>query len=213
MDELLLPMFPLSTVLFPCTRIPLHIFEPRYQELVINCLSKDGRFGVVLIARGSEVGGGDDRTSIGTVAEIESARPIFGGRWHIVARGIDRIHIKAWQPDNPYPIASVEDAPSPSLPAGSDVLKRAEAAVRKARSLLSELGEVPALPLDLKLGEDPDAAAWRLCALAPIIPFDRQALLAITDPEERLGLLEDLAVAKADDMSLLLAGDTDGQRP
>ncbi|MEN3314917.1 MAG: uncharacterized protein V7605_1151, partial [Acidimicrobiaceae bacterium] len=54
-------MFPLGTVLFPGLALPLHVFEPRYQSLVQACLDGDGHFGIVLIERGSEVGGGDVR--------------------------------------------------------------------------------------------------------------------------------------------------------
>ncbi|HEX4162859.1 MAG TPA: LON peptidase substrate-binding domain-containing protein, partial [Acidimicrobiales bacterium] len=56
-----LPMFPLSAVLFPQATMPLHVFEPRYRQLMHDCLEGDPRFGVVLIERGSEVGGGDQR--------------------------------------------------------------------------------------------------------------------------------------------------------
>ena len=55
------PMFPLGSVLFPHALLPLRIFEPRYQALLDSCLAGDGRFGVVLIERGFEVGGGEDR--------------------------------------------------------------------------------------------------------------------------------------------------------
>src|SRR2546430_9614094 len=65
-----LPMFPLGNVLFPHAQLPLHVFEPRYRALAETCLAGDGEFGVVLIDRGSEVGGGDTRFSIGTFARI-----------------------------------------------------------------------------------------------------------------------------------------------
>lgn len=55
-----MPMFPLGTVLLPGAILPLHVFEPRYQQLVRDCLdAPEHEFGVVLIDRGSEVGGGD----------------------------------------------------------------------------------------------------------------------------------------------------------
>ena len=60
-----LPMFPLGTVLLPGGVLPLHVFEPRYRQLVIDCLADDTgepEFGVTMIERGSEVGGGDQRT-------------------------------------------------------------------------------------------------------------------------------------------------------
>ena len=56
-------MFPLSTVLFPHARLPLHVFEERYRALMADCLAGDGSSGWSSIARGSEVGGGDERTT------------------------------------------------------------------------------------------------------------------------------------------------------
>ena len=60
-----LPMFPLGTVLLPGAPLPLQVFEPRYRGLTHDCLAGVPEFGVVLIERGSEVGGGDVRTNVG----------------------------------------------------------------------------------------------------------------------------------------------------
>ncbi len=81
-------MFPLSTVLFPHARAFLHVFEPRYRAMVADCLAGDRRLGVVLIARGSEVGGGDQRVDVGTLASIETAEPAADGRWHLAVEGL-----------------------------------------------------------------------------------------------------------------------------
>ena len=70
LDGVELPMFPLGTVLFPHGVLPLRVFEPRYRLMIAHCLEQDARFGVVLIERGSEVGGGDTRFHVGTVAQI-----------------------------------------------------------------------------------------------------------------------------------------------
>ena len=74
-------MFPLGCVLFPSVVLPLHVFEPRYRTLVQTCLDDDREFGVVLIERGSEVGGDDVRTDVGTVARIVEAEQLPDGRW------------------------------------------------------------------------------------------------------------------------------------
>ena len=58
-----MPMFPLGTVLFPHALLPLRVFEPRYREMTARVLREDGEFGVVLIERGSEVGGGDSASA------------------------------------------------------------------------------------------------------------------------------------------------------
>ena len=65
-------MFPLGAVLLPGESLPLQVFEPRYLALVDHCTATPDRmrFGVVLISRGHEVGGRDERTGVGTVARI-----------------------------------------------------------------------------------------------------------------------------------------------
>src|SRR4051812_9365869 len=80
-----LPMFPLGTVLLPGAVLPLHVFEPRYRALVEVCVAGDREFGVVLIERGNEVGGGDTRTSAGCVARIAEVRELPDGRYLLVA--------------------------------------------------------------------------------------------------------------------------------
>ena len=82
-----LPMFPLGSVLFPHAVLPLHVFEPRYRALTEACLAGDGEFGVVLIERGSEVGGGDTRFSVGTVARIVEAGRLPDGRYLLATVG------------------------------------------------------------------------------------------------------------------------------
>ena len=73
--------------LFPAQMLPLRVFEPRYRTLVTECIRDDEGFGVVLIERGSEVGGGDVRTAVGTVARIVHAQPYPDGRWSINSTG------------------------------------------------------------------------------------------------------------------------------
>ena len=90
-----LPMVPLGTVLVPTAGLPLHVFEPRYRALVNDCLAGDREFGVVLIERGSEVGGNDVRTSVGTVARIVEAAELPAGRWAIGAVGVRRVDRKS----------------------------------------------------------------------------------------------------------------------
>ncbi|MEV0945170.1 LON peptidase substrate-binding domain-containing protein [Rhodococcus sp. NPDC049939] len=105
----LLPMFPLGSAMLPGQPLPLHVFEPRYRKLVRDCLDAPGdpQFGVVLIARGTEVGGGDVRHDVGTMARIESHVAIGDGRYELFCRTHERIKVSKWLPDNPYPIAEV----------------------------------------------------------------------------------------------------------
>ncbi len=109
----MLPMFPLGSVLLPGGLLPLHVFEPRYRQLVIDCLADAGdpEFGVTMIERGSEVGGGDERTDVGVVARMVQVNALEDGRYAVVAVGTRRIRVNAWLPDDPYPLADVDDWP------------------------------------------------------------------------------------------------------
>ena len=202
-------MFPLGAVLFPGAILPLHVFEPRYRQLMTDCLAGDGRFGVVLISRGSEVGGGDQRVSVGTEASIEKAARLEDGRWAVLACGRRRIAVESWLPDDPYPLATVRLLPvAPSEPDLAAVAL-AEKAVRQARALLSELGQDAAVgdpPAPDGLAGDPEAAVWRLCAAAPLGALDRQRLLELGDAAARLAVLTELVAALTDDLHRLLAG-------
>jgi hypothetical protein len=200
-----LAMFPLSAVLFPHGRMALQVFEPRYRTMVADCLAGDGEFGVVLISRGSEVGGGDVRVDVGTVASIDVAEPLTDGRWHLVVRGRRRIRVTRWLEDDPYPLAVVEDWVTALHDAG-ETLGTAEAEVRRVRALASELGEAPAVPVGFSFGDTPDEVAWSLCASAPVNSFDRQRLLEAPGPDERLALLVDLVRAVGEDLHRILAG-------
>jgi Lon protease-like protein len=200
-----LGMFPLSTVLFPHAALPLHVFEPRYQALVADCLVGRGEFGVVLIERGSEVGGGDARHAVGTVARMELASPLPGGRWMLMTRGTLRVRVLEWLPDDPYPVAIVEELTSASDGVDGALVDRAVASVRRARALLSELGDTPPLGPAVELGEDVDAASWRLCALCPVTALDGQQLLETDRAAERLGRVINLADDVSEDLARLLA--------
>ncbi len=200
-----LRMFPLSTVLFPCAGLPLHVFETRYRALMTDCLAETGEFGVVLIARGSEVGGGDQRVDVGTVARIDQVAELADGRMLVVARGVRRVRVESWLADEPYPQALVEDLPLPQSGDLDLALATAEVSVRRLRSLLSELSDVPALPPDLEVTGNNEEIAWKLCELAPLNLMDRQQLLTSDTLEQQLGDLANLCQARSDDVVAMLA--------
>ena len=89
------PLFPLHTVLCPGIALPLHIFEPRYRQLVERCLAEDAPFGVVLIREGREVGPVPTALArVGTMAEIRESRPLEDGRYEILVVGTARFVIE-----------------------------------------------------------------------------------------------------------------------
>jgi ATP-dependent Lon protease len=192
------PMFPLGTVLFPFAVLPLHVFEQRYRALTEDCLKGNSEFGVVLIERGMEVGGGDTRFSIGTIARIVEAARFADGRWALLAVGTRRARIQTWLPDDPYPLALVEDLPDDAItPDDEPLLTAAERAVRRALALKAELNE-PAVPATVELEDEPERAAYQLAAYAPLGPVDQQRLLEETSWRARLQLLGELADAASE---------------
>jgi ATP-dependent Lon protease len=190
-----LAMFPLGTVLVPHAHLPLHIFEPRYRALTQDCLAGDREFGVVLIERGSEVGGGDVRFEVGTVARIVQAVELPDGRWLLDTVGTDRIRILSWLPDDPYPQAEVEElSEGPSGAEAAELRDQVERHLRQVLALQVELG-YPAPSATLELDPDPAVAAYQAAILSPTGPMDTQRVLEEPGPTERLrrvlGLLEE----------------------
>lgn len=185
-------MFPLGTVLFPSAVLPLHVFEPRYRTMVRACLAAEREMGVVLIERGSEVGGGDVRTEVGTVARIVEAQELPDGRWALLAVGARRLRVVAWAPDHPYPIADVVDWPDPDPDPGlAERTTGVTARLRAVLALAAEAGD-SAAPATIELSDDPVLAGHQISAVGPFGPLDQQALLAADTPAVRLELLDSL---------------------
>ena len=192
-------MFPLSTVLYPHVAINLHLFEPRYRALGRDLSAGNGRFGIVLISRGSEVGGGEERYAIGTKARVTEALELPDGRWELTARGEERIRVSTWLPDDPYPVALVNQLPDLETEAepAAELKARAERAVKRALALKAELDE-PAHSASVVISSDPVRAGYELAAVAPVTTHDHQRLLEAESPYARLALVTELATEAGD---------------
>ena len=177
----------------PFAHLPLHIFEPRYRALVKDCLAGDGEFGVVLIERGQEVGGGDVRFGVGTLARIVQTAELPDGRWLLDAIGTERFRVSEWLADDPYPLAMVEALDETAPDAGSteaaDRRTAVERLLRQVLALQVELG-MPAPSAVRTLDENPDVAAFEAALLSPIGPMDAQRVLEAPSTIARLTLLE-----------------------
>ena len=199
-------MFPLGIVHFPHVVLPLQVFEPRYRELTADCLEGGREFGVVLIERGSEVGGGDSRFDVGTATTIVDAAVDDRGMIRLETVGTRRIRVTRWLDDDPYPRAETVDVASPVIGDGElEALALAEREVRRALALRAELDE-PAAPFNIALDGDPARALFQLAAIAPLGPADQQRVLATQDGRELLALLARLAAEEAAVLAQRLAG-------
>jgi uncharacterized protein len=169
-----LPLFPLSTVLFPDGLLPLRIFETRYVDMVGRCMREASPFGVVMIRSGAEVGGAVDSAELGTTARIVDFNTLPDGLLGITGKGERKFRVlKRWQRPDGLNVGDVEYLPpesSQALPAEYDHLSEL------LRKVLPELGE----PYASMPGSFSDAS-WVSCRLAEILPVS---------PTEKLGLLE-----------------------
>lgn len=183
---MILPIFPLGCTLLPGGSLPLHVFEDRYRQLVGDLLSEDrAEFGVVLIERGSEVGGGEERTRHGTVARILQCRRFPDGRYALQTGGVFRFVVDRWLDDRPYPSAIVVPSADRASAAGAafDVV-RLRSEVRRLNALAIECG-AGAADLGIDLSGDPSRDLWRLIDASPLGHHDRHRLLAIDDLDRR----------------------------
>jgi uncharacterized protein len=195
-EETVLPMFPLEVALLPDDDLPLRIFEPRYSQLVADCLAADDPvFGVVLIAAGREVGGGDDRYDVGALARIVEHRALGGGKYTLRCRVSDRIRVLEWLPDDPYPCALVESWPDePGDPVSDESIRDVEDRVMGVFSRLAAARGVELPPRDMlfagvALADTPGAKLYALASLVPMGQADRYAVLAAGSPDARLRAL------------------------
>lgn len=198
-------MFPLGSVLLPHGLLSLHVFEPRYRQLVRDCLDGDGRFGVVLIERGSEVGGGDVRFDTGTVARIVDAAPLSGGRWALACAGIERIDVLRWLADDPYPVAEAEVRPERADQPTRYELEAVRRLVVSCAAMRAELGE-PAPAAVFALAPDSAVAVWQLCVRASLGPLDALRLLRVDSPSERLAELAEMLAEERAVLARRLSG-------
>ncbi len=170
-------MFPLGSVLFPAMPLPLRVFEPRYLQMLQDLLP-DGpaEFGVVLIERGQEVGGGEKRFDIGTIAQVAELK-VADGALALLGEGTRRIEVVEWAGEDPYPRARVRELPP--LEWDDDLQERfdqTEGLVRRTLSRASEFDDLAWSPT-VQLSDDPVDALWQLAAIAPLGPLDQMSLL------------------------------------
>lgn len=179
-----MPMFPLGSVLLPAMPLPLRIFEPRYLKLLGDLMgSENPEFGVVLIERGTEVGGGDHRMRLGTIASvinIGTTEEFYG----LESVGTKRFKVTTWLPDDPYPLAVIELIPD--LVWDDTLLDSKNQLQVRVRQLLAFASEFTNLQFGAatELSEDPMEACWQLAGILPIGELDQLDLLSSESAQE-----------------------------
>jgi Lon protease-like protein len=176
--------------------LALRVFEERYLKMMGSVLDAErAEFGVVLIERGSEVGGGDKRFDVGTTADVLQVEAP-DGPLQVVARGGRRFRVLQWLEEDPFPQAEVEfledfdDAPVPT-----NQVEELENLVRDVLSYLEAENLPLTWPKDIELAADPLERAWQLAGISPLGPLDHQDLLESLSVSE---LVENTQLTLAD---------------
>jgi Lon protease-like protein len=188
MDARRLPLFPLPIVLFPGTLIPLHIFEPRYRDMVADVLETDRQFGLIYHDPDRQGPFLSEEGRVGTVARIRRHQPLSEGRSLILVRGLDRFRIES-EVEGPslyYEalVTGLQDSP----PGDREAL-----VARRQRSLAlfqSVLHTMPHVPEALPRFDVQEELSFKLAATLRMDPFWQQELLELRDEEARLSRLD-----------------------
>ena len=171
----LLPLFPLDLVLFPGTPLPLHIFEPRYKEMIAECLANRAPFGVVRVLE-------QGIAETGCTAEIVSVTKKYpDGRLDLVAEGRSRFEVLEVNQERSFLRAEVMQIPDePGAPAEEDAAR----ATALHREILTLAGAAPDLP-DVKQG----MLSYQLAGSLPLDLNFKQELLATRSENQRMRAL------------------------
>jgi Lon protease-like protein len=202
----LLPIFPLGLVLQPGTAVPLHLFEPRYRQLLTDVRSGDSRFGILCAIPG--VAERDlPPGRVGCIAEVTDVEMLPDGRSNIMIAGRERFVLERFvEHEAPYHVAEVsllDDEASDSrvavTVAADDVVEHFRRVVHAVHILNDDDSAPPPLP------DDPALIAW---AIAGMVDFDlqqRQALLESRSPLARLTMIDGVLRRVLPDLELKAA--------
>jgi uncharacterized protein len=200
-----LAMFPLGSVLFPYMPLPLRVFEDRYMVMLSRILQDEpAEFGVALLERGPESGGGGTTFEVGTVAQI-TALDAEEGFIFVQSQGERRFVIEQWLDDDPHPVAVVSDLPELEWDDELEPLRdRAEQTVRRTIALASEFQDIP-WSSTIILDDDPLASCWQLAAIAPLEALDQLTLLRSESLHELLSRTIELTLEVQQTVVILAA--------
>jgi Lon protease-like protein len=204
-------MFPLGMVIFPHQVVGLCVFESRYKQMLVD-IEPENFFGTCLIERGSEVGGGDQRVSVGTIVQILGSQCMDDGKTLLMIEGISCVEVATWLNDAPYPQAVTRERCCDEVRIDPSLMKSTESAVRALRALQSELFADQRLKSNCEMDADPWVRSWQLCSMTPMSTLDQFKVLSLSDPNDRLRLLAEICCERYGDYQRMLAMDLPVQR-
>ena len=183
-----LPIFPLSTVLFPGAILPLHIFEERYKAMMRYAIEHGGMFG---LSYRSDAQVGRDTPpatgSVGCIAKINAVMPLEQGRMNILSTGLVRYRVASVYQSEPFLLAKIETL-GDDLEPGADLTQMVEDSREMANEFLEAAQSLdePGVPSIQELPDDPEAFSLLIAGLLPIDNDAKQTLLELTSTRVRL---------------------------
>jgi Lon protease-like protein len=193
-------------VVFPHQIVGLCVFEIRYKQMLLD-VEEENQFGTCLIERGSEVGGRDMRTSVGTVVQILGTHGLDDGKTLVMIEGVSCFEVTTWLADAPYPRAIVSERCCDAEVIEPALLKSTESAVRALRNLQSEVYADQCMKSNCEMDADPWVRSWQLCAMTPMSTLDQFKVLSLSNPNDRLRLLAEICCERYGDYQRMLAMD------
>jgi Lon protease-like protein len=181
-------IFPLSTVLFPGSLLPLHIFEDRYKKMMRYAIDNGGVFGLGYqsdAAIGRETP--PDVGRIGCVAKINAVVPLEDGRMNIVSTGVIRYRVLGLRQSTPFIVARIEPI-TDDLEPGEDLNRIFDDIVDMCRRFLeaAQALDEPNAPINQDFPEEPEAFSLVVASALPIDNDAKQTLLEMTSTRLRL---------------------------
>lgn len=182
-----LALFPLNMVLFPLSRVQLHIFEQRYRKMIRHCRDNDLPFGIVMIRSGDEVGEEAEPYMVGTAVRILDVYHYQDGRMDITVQGTERFRINRLDDSQSYLVGMVEplqDQPNPNL--AGELISISETARNYSDSYLRQLLEPSDFNVSVVFPDDPERLSFAIASMLDLPLLRKQALLETTDTYDRL---------------------------
>lgn len=201
-DEL--PLFPLNVVLFPGMALPLHIFEPRYREMIALCSDEQRPFGVLLIREGKEVGEPATPFDVGTTAEIVHLERLDDGRMNVITIGTRRFHLLRYSTEKKsYLVGDVELLEDPDPPDVARALgKEVAGLAQRYVTIIQTATARDLVPLDIP--DSPLGTSFVVASALRVENAQRQELLEITAVVDRLSKEKEILASEIARVEALL---------
>lgn len=188
-----LPLFPLNVVLFPGTIIPLHIFEPRYRQMIMDCQEEEKPFGIVLVKPESEFMN-EEPHAIGTMAEIHNLQKLEDGGYNLMAVGVKRFRILSKHNEKEYISGLVEPFDDQSEPESElkSLVQRAHQLFETYLNMLLDAADEQELHANLP--ELPEDLSHFIAYFLEVEDDKKQQFLELTSTKQRLQ--EEIAILR-----------------